>query len=121
MSVGPVEENFTAASTLRESRQFSIKDSTNVLHVFICSNDLKSTDITSILITCTCVCVYRVAVLHSNSQSSTTYMKAMSFAFISFFHSHLLPFICSVKHEPAVEHCERVRNRCSEGGYKNLP
>lgn len=63
MRLGPVEEHFTAVSALRESRQFGIKDSANVLHVFICSNDLKSMDITSILITC----VRGAAVLNSNS------------------------------------------------------
>lgn len=52
MRLGPVEEHFTAVSALRESRQFSIKHSANTLHVFICSNDLKSMSITSILITC---------------------------------------------------------------------
>lgn len=54
MRLRPVEERFTAVSALRESRQFGIKDSANVLHVFICSNDLKSMDITSMLITCVC-------------------------------------------------------------------
>lgn len=62
MRLGPVEEHFTAVSALRESRHFSIKDSTNALHVFICSNDLKSMDIASILIS-SCVCC--AAVLHS--------------------------------------------------------
>lgn len=64
MRLGPVEEHFTAVSALRESRHFGIKDSANVLHVFICSNDLKSMDITSILIS-SCVCC--AAVLHSKS------------------------------------------------------
>lgn len=54
MRLGPVEEHFTAVSALRESRQFGIRHSANAPHVFICSNDLKSTDITSILITCVC-------------------------------------------------------------------
>lgn len=52
MRLGPVEEHFTAVSALRESRQFGIKHSADVPRVFICSNDLKSLSITSILITC---------------------------------------------------------------------
>lgn len=51
MRLVPVDEHFTAVSTLRQSRQFGIKHSANVLHVFICSNDLKSMRISSILIT----------------------------------------------------------------------
>lgn len=63
MRLGPVEEHFTAGPVLRESTQFGIKDSANVLHVFICSNDLKSMDIASILISCVCC----AALLHSYS------------------------------------------------------
>lgn len=62
MRLGPVEEHFTAVPALRESRQFSITHSANVLHVFICTNDLKTLDITSILISC----VHHAVVLHSN-------------------------------------------------------
>lgn len=72
MRLGPVEEHFTAVSALRESRQFGIKHSANVLHVFICSNDLKSMAFTSILITCVCC----AATLHSNGLSGTTYVEA---------------------------------------------
>lgn len=79
MRLGPVEERFTAVSALRESRQVGIKDSANVLHVFICSNDLKSMDITSILINCVCA----TAVLHSNSLLGTTYMEAVPFVLVS--------------------------------------
>ena len=61
MRLGPVEEHFSAVPALGESRQFGIKDSANVLHVFICSNDLKSMNIAGILISC----VWRAAVLHS--------------------------------------------------------
>lgn len=75
MRLGPVEEHFTAVSALRGSRQFGIKHSANVLHVFICSNDLKSMGFTSILITCVCC----AAALHSNSLSGTTYVEAKNY------------------------------------------
>lgn len=58
MRLGPVEEHFTTVSAPRESRQFGIKHSASVLHVFICSNDLKSMDITRILITCVLCCYF---------------------------------------------------------------
>lgn len=58
MRLGPVEEHFTAGLALGESTQFAIKDSANVPHVFICSNDLKSMDIASILISCVLCCTF---------------------------------------------------------------
>ena len=89
MRLGPVEEHFTAVSALRESRQFGIKHSANVLHVFICSNDLKSMGITSILITFVCC----AAVLHSKGLSGTTYNKATPLVFIVYLYFIFLTLI----------------------------
>lgn len=113
MRLGPVEEHFTAVSALRESRQFGIKDSANVLHVFICSNDLKSMDITSILITCVCC----AAVLHSNSYSGTTYMKAISFVVFFVFFSLFPPLSVEMKYDTVYWKCARKSR--NDRGNKN--
>lgn len=52
--------------------------------MFICSNDLKSMDITSMLISCMCCCF-------AFKYGGVAYMKVMSFAFIAL---SGLTFVC---------------------------